>query len=188
MQKNKIFTKETVMITVKLFSICVVVALLLAGVNALTVDTIAENALKEQADAIRAIFPACEDYDEVNTQTEGVTSAFLVRAGGKEIGFAAGVEPMGFGGKLSMIVGLDLSGKIVGVKIVSHSETPGLGGRVNDEGYLSQYIGKSGELTIGENVDAITGSSISSKAVLAGVNSAVKAFAELSGGDQGGAQ
>ncbi|MCI8388536.1 MAG: FMN-binding protein, partial [Clostridiales bacterium] len=70
-------------------------------------------------------------------------------------------------------------GQLAGIKIVSHAETPGLGSRVNDNEYLSQYNGLSGKLTISKDVDAISGSTISSKAVLAGVNSALDAYSSI---------
>ena len=60
--------------------------------------------------------------------------------------------------------------------IVSLSETAGLGSRVNDAAYLAQYIGKGGSLVFKTDIDGITGATISSKAVLAGVNMAMTAL------------
>lgn len=66
----------------------------------------------------------------------------------------------------------------MGVEIVSLSETPGLGARVNNAEYLRQYVGKGSGLTIGKEISAISGATISSKAVLTGVNTAVAALVE----------
>ena len=57
---------------------------------------------------------------------------------------------------------------------MSLSETPGLGSRVQEAAYLDQYKGQSGTLTLGEDVDAIAGATVSSRAVLNGVNRAVE--------------
>ena len=67
-------------------------------------------------------------------------------SGGDILGYAASVSPLGFGGALDMMVGVNSDGTIAGMKIVSHSETPGLGSRVDAPDYLSQYTGKSGTL------------------------------------------
>ena len=73
---------------------------------------------------------------------------------------------------MTLMVGFRADQTLVGVQILSHSETPGLGARVSDASYLGQYAGKSGTLTLGENVDAISGATISSRAVLSGVKEA----------------
>ena len=101
----------------------------------------------------------------------------------------------GFGGDMTLMVGYDGARTILGVSIVSHSETPGLGARVKTEaGYLDQYVGKSGEVVLNKNgvadgendVDAISGATISSRAVLTGVNRATDALnAYLDGAKEG---
>ena len=77
------------------------------------------------------------------------------------------------------MVGVSADGTVVGIKIVSHSETPGLGSRVDSDSFLGQYKGLGGVLTVGKDVDAITGSTNSSKAVTKGVNSALAAFGSV---------
>ena len=109
----------------------------------------------------------------------GVNGVWLVTSGGDILGYAASVSPLGFGGALDMMVGVNSDGTIAGMKIVSHSETPGLGSRVDDPDYLSQYTGKSGTLSLGNGIDAITGSTISSKAVLEAANRALSAYSRI---------
>lgn len=172
-------TKFIVTITLKLLLISAVTALLLAGVNALTADKIADNIALEKAGAILAIFPEADENRQVETTAEGVDSIYLVLSGGDLLGYAASVSPLGFGGELDVMVGVNADGSLAGIKIVSHSETPGLGSRVDNDEYLSQYIGLGGNLSLGTDVDAITGSTISSKAILAGVNSALSAYGSV---------
>lgn len=163
----------------KLLIISAVTALLLSVVNALTAGKIAENAEKEKNAAISAIFPSADSTEKIDVAIDGVDEIYLVSSDGDLLGYAAGVSPNGFGGAIDMMVGVGTDGSITGIKIVSHSETPGLGSRVNDVGYLSMYTGKSGTLSFGNGIDAITGSTISSKAVLEAANRALAAYSSI---------
>ena len=87
--------------------------------------------------------------------------------------FASGSQ-----GNIEMMVGVDGEGAVTGVSIVDNAETAGIGSKVmeNQNGVLDQFIGKSaadGTLAVGTNVDAITGATVSSKGVTAGVNAAL---------------
>lgn len=166
-------------IALKLLIISAVTALLLAGVNALTAPRIAENNELEKKNAIAAIFPSSDDCQLTDISADGVELVYLVLKDGDLLGYAASVSTMGFGGEIELMVGVTAEGTVKGIKVVSHSETPGLGSRVDDEGYLSQYAGLGGNLSIGSDVDAITGSTISSKAVLRGVNAALSAYSAI---------
>jgi len=94
----------------------------------------------------------------------------VMPASGK--GMAVIVEPQGYGGKVKMMVGVDESGRVSGVKILEHRETPGLGAQIVTSKFLGQFKGK----TIADKleVEAITGASISSRAVAAGVKEALE--------------
>ena len=166
-------------IALKLLIISAVTALLLAGVNALTAPRIAENNELEKKNAIAAIFPSSDDCQLTDISADSVELVSLVLKDGDLLGYAASVSAMGFGGEIELMVGVTAEGTVKGIKVVSHSETPGLGSRVDDEGYLSQYAGLGGNLSIGSDVDAITGSTISSKAVLRGVNAALSAYSAI---------
>ena len=99
-------------------------------------------------------------------------------SGGDILGYAASVSPLGFGGALDMMVGAsDSDGDNRGNEdSLSFGDTRVLGSRVDDPDYLSQYTGKSGTLSLGNGIDAITGSTISSKAVLEAANRALSAY------------
>ena len=75
----------------------------------------------------------------------------------------------GFGGTVKVMIGIDADGKVTGVKVTEHSETPGLGSKAADADYLKQYQGvtEAPESSIKDdkNVDAITGATITSNAV-----------------------
>lgn len=168
-------------ITLSLTLICVCVALVVSLSYALTRDKIEEKRIATERAAIAAVF----GRDDINYRTldgapDDVTAVFEVSdAGGNVAGYAVSVSPSGFGGNIDMIVGIGTDGRITGVNITALSETPGLGSRVNDAGYLSQYRGTGGKLTLGTDVDAISGATISSRSVLAGVNRALAAAAAM---------
>ena len=92
------------------------------------------------------------------------------------------VTPSGFGGEISMAVGVDKSGAVTGVSIIQMSETSGLGANAQRESFRSQYVGKSGSVALkkqGGEIDALTGATVTSTAVTKGVNAALQAAAEL---------
>ncbi len=169
-------------LTWKLLVISAVTALMLSCVNALTADRIAANAEAEKAAAIQAIFSEADSSGRSEAIFEGIDELYLVMAGDDMIGYAASVSPLGFGGEFSLMVGIRADGTVAGIQVVSHSETPGLGSRVGDESFLSQFRGKSGQLALGRDVDAITGSTVSSRAILEGVNNAAAIHADVFGG------
>ncbi|MBQ7671366.1 MAG: FMN-binding protein [Clostridia bacterium] len=151
--------------------ICSVIALLLAVVNMLTKDTIAANTEKEKIEAISRIFGDVDDAEAFTVEDHEV---YLVKYRDGVLGYTVTVKPQGYGGEIEMLVGIEPGGSVVGIEIISMSETPGVGSKVkSDPNFLPQFKGMTGTLTIGENVDAISGASISSKAVTSGVNEAL---------------
>lgn len=153
-----------------------VTALLLSCVNALTMNKIAENTAREKAAAIASIFPSAEDNEQLDVTFEGMSALYMVHSGGSSIGYAAEVTPLGFGGEMSVMVGVNIDGTLAGVKLISHSETPGLGNRAGDPEYLSQYIGKDSQILDADGIDVITGSTVSSNAIFDGVKTALSIY------------
>ena len=161
-------------VTLSLLLICTVVAGLLAVVNTLTVDVIAANAQKERARAVSDIFPVMTDMEDTKgAWLDGVNAVYAVYAGEEWLGYAVNLDSRGFGGDINMIVGLGVDGTVCGVRVISHAETPGLGSRATLADYLDNFIGVGERLTMGQDVDAISGATISSKAVVAGINLAL---------------
>ena len=91
------------------------------------------------------------------------------------LGYCVEIASAGFGGEVSLMIGYDETGAILGVQVVAHSETPGLGAKIEEKSHLSQYNGKSGAFAVkkdGGEIDAISGATISSRAVANGVTQA----------------
>ena len=122
---------------------------------------------------------------EIPSQVEYNGEDPLVKSiyAGTEGGWVVEVIPSGFGGELDMVVGISPEGVVTGVSIISMSETSGLGANAMKESFRSQYAGKSGVLAVskdGGQIDALTGATITSRAVTNGVNAALSAVADLS--------
>jgi len=172
---------EIVRITLPLTIICIVVSLMLALVNMFTADTIAANAAKEKENAILAIFPDGKKT-ELLSWAEG-NEVFLVMTDNELLGCCISLSENGFGGAISMMVGLDSTGAVHGVRILSLSETPGLGTRVKNDSFLSGFAGRE-PFVIGENFDAISGATVSSTAMVRGVNRALELMPDMAAAAQ----
>ena len=188
----KIDSKFIIRVAGTLTAICLVVSALLGGVNAITADKIAAinqanteaslNAVSEGADEFTPI--ALTDTMLATASAAGakLTEAYTVKAAGEAVGYAFKVVASGSQGNIEMIVGVDADNAVTGVSIVSNKETAGIGSKVMENnalpsgtGVLDQFIGMSGAgtLTVGKNVDAISGATVSSKGVTKGVNAAL---------------
>ena len=158
----------------RLLLVCAVVAAVVSGVNALTADRYQENLTEEKRQAIVRIFGSDTVTYRTLSGEDAAEPVYEVLEGDRVVGYCVELASPGFGGDISMTVGFEADGRILGVSIVSLSETPGLGSRVQEAVYLDQYKGQSGTLTLGEDVDAIAGATVSSRAVTDGVNRAVE--------------
>ena len=160
-----------------------VVAAALAGVNAVTAPVIAAITAQKTQDAIEAVLPSGGEKVETFADETGLVTAVYA----SESGYAIEVNPSGFDGEITMMVGISKEGKVLGIDIISHTETAGLGAVAaarNNAGkaFRSQFADQSGSLAVskdGGSIDAITGATITSRAVTAGVNAALACAAGL---------
>ena len=176
-----------------LTSVAVVMGAILALVNHLTEGPIAEQKEKALADGIKTVM-VCEDLTVSNTDEvrqidakgkELVYTIYQVKdAQGQDLGAAVESTTMGFGGDLRVLVGFDPEGNVLGYTLLEHAETPGLGAKADkwfQKGEKGDIIGKSPAepLTVskdGGQVDAITASTITSRAFLLAINNAYNAY------------
>ena len=168
-----------------LLAICAVVSLLLGVVNMVTEPIITQMQAEKTAKAMAEVLKA-EEYTPVASDAAGVVAINEAKNGGKTVGHVVEVASNGFGGAISMVVGVDLNGAVTGVSVTKHTETGNIGTKVTDDpAVLGRFVGMShanGEITVntGDNrFDAITGATVSSKGVTAGVNAALAAVAAL---------
>ena len=163
---------------------------LLAYVNELTKGPIAEANAKALSEAVKAVVPGFDNDPIAEKRVQELDGAsFAIYPATKEgqyIGAAVEASSMGFGGELKVLVGFDAQGNILDYSVLQHAETPGLGSKSVDwfkKGNAGDITGMNpgqGELTVskdGGQVNAITASTITSRAFLAAVNKAYAAFA-----------
>lgn len=150
--------------------ICVLVASLLGVVNYVTRDKIASNTEKSKEISILAIFKGGTSTEKLKTDDDG-REVYLVYKNKDIMGYAVFVSSSGFGGNIDMIVGMDSEQNTVGVQIVTMSETPGVGTKVKTPEFLNRFKGKTHDAPT-DGVDAISGATVSSKAVIEGVKAA----------------
>ena len=167
--------EEMVKLTVTLLAICAICALGLSLVNALTAPVIRQIQAEKVEAAMAEVLPA-ENYMEMPYLSEGDIVKTIHQADDK--GFVVQVEPSGFGGGITMMVGVDNDGKCTGVSIVKMSETAGLGAKASKQEFRDQFIGQGANVKVtkdGGQIDALTGATITSRAVAEGVAAAIEA-------------
>lgn len=187
MQKNE----NPIILAAILFAITAVAALILATTNSLTALKIEANTIKEQNEARVSVLSEADEFEKLDTEIEN-DSVTEIYAGknpqGEIIGYCVGVKTNGFGGTINMIVGVDKEKTVTGVKIISMSETPGLGSKAQEPKFNDQFIKKDASKPlkviksgiVDENeIVAISGATVTSNAVTSGVNAAVDAVNNL---------
>jgi len=174
-----------------LLVITAIVAAALGFVNDITKDRIDAIQAERIVQAMQEIVSDADEFVPITLQTsdEAVRAAYEARKNGQPVGLCVQVAPSGFGGEITSIVGIDTEGKILGVKITSISETPGLGSKANDAAWLAQYAGMTGPLSVVKNaatddnqIVALSAATITSSAVTRGVQSALDFASAYQGG------
>lgn len=168
-----------------LAGICLVCSALLGTVYAVTKAPIEASELAKVNAAISAVTPAFDNIpsEEVRTVDDGA-QIYTSRMGDQIVGYAIKVSTSGFGGPLTIMVGFTPDGTVYNTSVISHSETPGLGAKLVDENCAPrvQVKGKNpatNKISVskdGGEIDAITASTITSRAFLKGVNAAYEVF------------
>ncbi len=169
-------------ITGVLLGICLITALLLGLVNQVTAPRIDAIQAEKVRAAMSQVLPA-DNYEPLGFTAANVTAIYQAVSDGKDIGWVVETSTAGSQGAIEMMVGINAEGKVTGVSIVKHSETPNIGTKVvGDQAVLDRFTGMSleaGEITVngGANrFDGVSGATVSSRGVAAGVNAALVAI------------
>ncbi|MDO4987723.1 MAG: RnfABCDGE type electron transport complex subunit G [Synergistes sp.] len=168
---------------VVLLLITAVTGLILGFVYTKTLEPIKAAKEQEKNEAFTATLPGAETFGQIKLKGDSgiITEIYEGKSGGNVVGYNFTVTPKGYGGILQMIVGISNEGKVKNIKILSHSETPGLGAKAADEAFSGQYKDKPADAlsvtktppTADTEIQAISGATITSTAVTNGVNEAV---------------
>lgn len=178
---------------VTLTVICVIIALLLAGTNALTAPKIAQLQLQTQAESRRMVLPEAETFSAEQTLTlHGTDYTYCEGTGadGSRVGYVFTTSAKGYGGDVVVMSGVRSDGTVAGVQTLELNETAGLGMKAAESGFLDQYQGKSSGIGVAKNnpggneIQALTGATITSRAVTDSVNTALELYALIKEGGQ----
>ncbi len=181
--------KEIIVPAVALFIICLVSTFLLGGTNLLTKDKIAEVAEKSAQQARLNVCPDAVSFSEKEVTVDGVNYTVFegLSADKKTVGYAVSAYDKSYGGEIQVMTGFDSEMKITGVEILSIDDTPGLGMNAKKADFRNQFAGKTGALSVSkqasadDEIQALTGATITSKAVTRCVNAAFSAVNSLGG-------
>ena len=169
-------------LTLTLLVITSVVAVALAGVNAVTEPRIAALEEEKTQTAIEAVLPGGGEAVAFTDETGMVSQVYQ-----GEQGWAVQVTPTGFNGGITMMVGVGTDGSVLGSSFVAQSETAGLGAVAAantsaGEAFRAQFAGQSGTVSVskdGGQIDSITGATITSRAICTGVSAALECAANF---------
>jgi electron transport complex protein RnfG len=180
-----------------LFVITAIAAVLLGFTNIATADKVAQQLEQENIDARMAALPIASEFKKVETpelenaiQTEFqiIEEVYEGISDNEVVGYTFKTVPKGYGGEIVLNVGISVDGKVTGIKVVNHSETPGLGAKATEDYFQDQYrdIPIDSPLEVvkttpaNENeIEAITGATVTTNGITDGVNISVDLYNEL---------
>ncbi len=179
--------KDVLRIGLILAIVCIIASGGLAGTYALTKNRIMKQTWEEQIKAVREVLkpigatkfkPIDNLTKKAKKKNQILDRIFEGKKSDHLVGYCIQVLPRGYGGPIKIAVGLNLEGKIIGIKIVQHRETPGLGTAIEERSFQKKFIGKGEEdqFEVGKDIDAISGATISSRGVASGLKAAVEVF------------
>lgn len=183
----KLSAKNVLFPAAILLTICVLVSAALAGTNLLTKDKIAEQQALKAEESRKVVLPSAESFEE---QDGGAFYRGL--SGGETVGYVFETESKGYGGEIRVMTGIDAQGSVTGVVILSHGETPGLGANAEKAEFRDQFKQPipDGDIQVVKyqtpqegQIEAMTGATITSRAVTNAVNQALELYRENASGE-----
>lgn len=193
--------KEIIKPSLILFLVCAFITGALAYVNGVTKPIIDENNRIAEQESLINVYSDADNFLEAKTAdmlkaegidvSENIEKLYIAQKDGQSVGYVAAVFSRGYGGQMKILVGIDNDLNIEGVSLTSHNETPGLGANASDPKFTDQFLGKAPRSTYnvvkripnnGNEIQAITAATVTSKAVTKGVDEAVALVRSIAGG------
>lgn len=171
-----------------LFAICAVAALALGFTNKITAPIIEERNIQANNEARKIVLKDATEFKQMDKSdfkgNELVAEVYEGTNGSEVVGYTVKTLPKGYGGEIELIVGISKDGIITGINIGSMTETPGLGSKAAEPNFKDQFNEKSTEILAlvkgnaskDNEVQAISGATITSSAVTNGVNAAIEVY------------
>ncbi|ADD68677.1 electron transport complex, RnfABCDGE type, G subunit [Denitrovibrio acetiphilus DSM 12809] len=154
-------------------------SVILAGVYAGTKDKIAEEYRKDFLKGLKVVLPGFNNEPDIDFKEMDGKKVYVGRRDGEVFGYAVqSTSPKGYSGDITVLVGVAPKGDILGIEILKHAETPGLGNKIEDLQWKSSFVGLDQDSNIsvrkdGGEIDEFSGATISPRAVCEAVNSAL---------------
>ncbi|MEG1254554.1 RnfABCDGE type electron transport complex subunit G [Clostridium sp.] len=171
--------KENLKLGATLLVITAIAGLILAFAYDITRAPIEAKAKEDQAAALKVVL-AADEFEDLNVEgVENILAIFEAKTGGETTGHVFNVIAKGgYGGDIELMVGINTDGTLSGMTVLKQSETPGLGTKATEPGFTDQFNGMSSEkeLSVGSDIQAVTGATITSKAVTSGINTAINYY------------
>ena len=172
--------------TLVLFLICVFCSLFLAMTNQVTAPVIEELARQTENAARQEVLPEAQNYETLQAEA-GQTALKALNASGEVVGYIFVTRGKGYGGDIPVMTGISTEGKITGIKILELNETAGLGMRAANPEFQAQYKDANAPVTVVKStpkeneIQALTGATITSNGVSSAVNQAFALYDALKG-------
>ncbi len=178
--------REILRLSITLAVIAILSASLLTGMESITEPIIRERRHEEFLKTLQDFFPEVDDYE--TEEIEGDQYNIIYDSDDEIIGIMAATETTGYGGTINYYLAVNREGEIIGIRIISHSETPGIGDVITADGFQEQFIGKSYEdpIEAGEDVDIVSGATESTGSMIDSISRVVNTIAEYFLGQGGG--
>lgn len=169
--------RELIRLVLTLLIVTALAAGLLAGANAITAPAIAQRQEDDYRSALKEYFPRMEDFE--SEVLEGDSFDLVYDAAGEFLGVMASTGVQGYDGLISYNLAVDSEGKILGMRIVEHSETSGVGDVIEKPEFQKQFLGKSflDPLQPGDDVDTISGATKSTAPMIDSIRSVLAVIA-----------
>ena len=178
-------THSVFKIAANLAAACLVSGIVIGAVYYVTAPVAAQKAEIMQQESMKALVKDADSFTEVSDHA----GWFAAKKAGKIQAYIVPSETKGYGGRIKLLVAVTADAKVIDYTILEHNETPGLGDKAQKIDFRQQFAGKGSEnlqvvkdKSNTEAIQAMTGATISSRAVTKGVKQAVDAVAELTGG------
>ena len=162
-------------------AVVIVMGVIVAGVHVFTDLDIARRGNQEEQSILAQVMPTAEYRTETPYRSVDAVSISAGYSDSDLVGYCVEVQTPGFGGVITMVVGVNLDGEVTGVAVTDHHETLDMGTHALEADFLSRFVGRSGTLRLSGNnsVDAVSGATVTSKAIITGVNKALSVVANL---------
>lgn len=164
---------------------CFISGIVIASTYYFTAPVAAKKQVQLKNDSMKELVKGADNFKAVSGKSEW----YAAEKGSKTIAYVVPADSKGYGGAITMLVAVTPDGKVIDFNIVSHNETPGLGANASEDSFRGQFKGKASKnLTVTkdksdkDDIQAMTGATITSRAVTKGIKQAVDEVTKYTGG------